>query len=275
MEATVYARDDATVLKVYRQPPALPNLHVLQQFYDLLDGEDVPFALPRIFAVEDHGDAIATVERRFTGVPMTERISASNAASFYERYLDAAFAVGRVRLRAPLGRLKLFDPGGISTSDDWHTFLRRFVDQAAARSAPFLRRDVGDWDGKRGALNARLAAPYDGPMALIHGDVFPGNILMDGDQITALLDFGIFTMWGDPLWDIATACAFFDMYGARSTRDDLLAWATQRLGAHVRPRFALYILLYSLVAADAYDPTCEDGHYRWCIANLNDDGWWN
>ena len=279
MEATVYARDAQTVLKLYHSPDVLPNLRTLQQFYDALDASRLPYALPRIITVEDHGEIVATVERRLDGTTMAQRLPdylPSRLDDLIGRYLDATFALRTVRVRVPLGRCKLFDPTGISVDADWHTFLRRYIEQASARLAPYFERDVRDWQRKRAVLRARLAHPYTGTVALIHGDIFPGNFLMVGDQITALLDFGMMTMIGDPLWDIATACAFFDMYDERGlhARDRCLAMARERLGAGVQPRLLLYILLFSVVGADAYDPTCTDGHYGWCVANLNNATWW-
>ena len=277
MEATVYARDARTVLKLYHSPDVLPNLRTLQQFYDALDAFHLPYALPRIISVEDDGEIVATVERRLDGTPMAHRVPdylPSRLDDLIGRYLDATLALRTVH--APLGRCKLFDPMGISVDADWHTFLRRYVEQASARLAPFFERDVRDWQRKRAVLEARLAHSYTGTVALIHGDIFPGNFLMVDDRITALLDFGMMTMFGDPLWDVATGCAFFDMYDSLGlhVRDRCLAMARERLGAAVQPRLLLYILLFSVVGADAYDPTCTDGHYRWCVANLNNAAWW-
>jgi hypothetical protein len=94
--------------------------------------------------------------------------------------------------------------------------------------------------------------------------------------VTALLDFGATTMVGDALFDIATSWVFFDMYdelraGARSR---LLAVILDRLGETVRGALARYVLVYSILAANAYSPTCEDGHYAWCAANLSDQQLW-
>ena len=32
--------------------------------------------------------------------------------------------------------------------------------------------------------------------------------------------------------------------------------------------------LYSLLAANTYAPDCSDGHYRWCVDNLNTEDYW-
>ncbi|MCW2916398.1 MAG: aminoglycoside phosphotransferase family protein [Actinomycetia bacterium] len=41
---------------------------------------------------------------------------------------------------------------------------------------------------------------------MIHGDLYPGNILMrDRAAVSGVIDFGTFTMIGDPLYDVAAA----------------------------------------------------------------------
>ena len=62
-----------------------------------------------------------------------------------------------------------------------------------------MSRDVGQFAAKVQELAAVLDPPYRGDHRLIHGDFFPGNLLVDDTYaITALLDFGLLTMYGDP-----------------------------------------------------------------------------
>ncbi len=126
-------------------------------------------------------------------------------------------------------------------------------------------------------LRAILAQPYHGEYRLIHGDFFPGNLLIDHDhQITALLDFGGLTMFGDYLFDIAAGWVFFDMYDElkANVRERYLALILATLGEQVRGILYRYVLIYSLLSANMYAPDCTDGHYRWCVANLNTNEYW-
>lgn len=57
----------------------------------------------------------------------------------------------------------------------------------------------------------KLAAtpPWAGPPLWLHGDPHPGNLLLDGQGLAAVLDFGDLTS-GDPATDLAAAWLVFD-----------------------------------------------------------------
>jgi len=63
--------------------------------------------------------------------------------------------------------------------------------------APGLRNRVAD---ELGVLAARW--PRHLPRAVIHADLFPDNVLMDGDQVTGLIDF-YFACTDIRAWDLA------------------------------------------------------------------------
>ncbi|MGH3689625.1 MAG: phosphotransferase [Microbacterium sp.] len=70
----------------------------------------------------------------------------------------------------------------------------------------------------------------------IHGDLHPGNILVDGHRLSALIDFGDVTS-GDPAYDLAAGWLAFDAEGRhvfrRATRDryDEATWVRARAWA--------------------------------------------
>jgi aminoglycoside phosphotransferase (APT) family kinase protein len=84
----------------------------------------------------------------------------------------------------------------------------------------FLERQVRRWkqqlDASRSRdlpgideLHDRLAAsvPRSGPPAIVHGDFRLDNLLVDDDQVTAVLDWEMATL-GDPLTDVALLDAY-------------------------------------------------------------------
>jgi serine/threonine protein kinase len=188
-------------------------------------------------------------------------------------------AVAQIPVQHAWDRHKLFDPDHISslTDGDWHQFLNRYITRKLAQLIPYLSRDVPNFAARLHQLQAILGQPYRGAYGLIHGDFFPGNLLVDGAyQIAALLDFGLFTMFGDPLFDLATSWVFFDMYDDLKiqARERYLGLLLERLGEGVRGRLYRYVLIYSILSANTYSPNCADGHYQWCAANLSNPHYW-
>lgn len=282
MEAEVYALDERRVLKLYTNSTSRTDLQTLQHFYTALDGSGLTYALPEILQITPHGDYTIVIEKQLYGQPLSE-LSATrdphHMDELLERYLTAVSELAQVPMPPGSDRYKLFDPIRISqrSDGDWHTFLRRYLNQKLAETAPYFARDVADYAAKVQRIQDWLATPYAGPHSLIHGDFFPGNLLVDETgSPTALLDFGLFTMYGDPLFDLATAWVLFDMYDElqANLRARLLEHILARFGNAIRPKLYQYVLLYSFLSANTYAPDCTDGHYAWCVANLNNTAYW-
>ncbi|WP_182113080.1 MULTISPECIES: aminoglycoside phosphotransferase family protein [unclassified Actinotalea] len=56
---------------------------------------------------------------------------------------------------------------------------------------------------------AAVASTWGGPDVWLHGDVAPGNLLVSGGALSAVIDFGT-CGWGDPACDLVIAWTFFD-----------------------------------------------------------------
>ncbi|MDO0916548.1 hypothetical protein QQM39_38720 [Streptomyces sp. DT2A-34] len=94
-EAKVYLLDAEQVLKVYADPDGTQaaRLQTLRTFYDHLDRDRVPYALPVIHAVEQHGPLLATREALLPGRPMGEVCDLTTPET-EALYLDAVTALG-------------------------------------------------------------------------------------------------------------------------------------------------------------------------------------
>lgn len=282
MEAEVFAYSPDHVLKIYAGTTSLNHLTMLQHFYDSLDRTLVPYALPRIDTIAQEGMFHLTIEQRFHGTSMAvvlPSLTPQQRDEMMQRYLSATTALSAMHAPASLDRYHLFDPASMShrANGDWYQFLDRFLTLKLDHVMPYFSRDVVQLGPKVQQLREILAQPYAGDYHLIHGDFFPGNLLINTDhQIIALLDFGLLTMYGDYLFETATSWVFFDMYDELNAnmRERYLSLVLDTLGEQVRGILYRYVLIYSILSANMYSPTCTDGHYFWCIANLNTQEYW-
>jgi aminoglycoside phosphotransferase (APT) family kinase protein len=79
--------------------------------------------------------------------------------------------------------------------------------------------------------NEALAAPWNGADVWFHGDLAPGNLLVERGRLAAVIDFGTCGV-GDPSCDLAVAWTLLDLPGRQLLRDrlrvDASSWARGR-----------------------------------------------
>ncbi|MFJ7244516.1 aminoglycoside phosphotransferase family protein [Kitasatospora sp. NPDC098652] len=279
-EARVYALGHDQVLKVYADPDQLGALETIADLYQRFDRTSVPFALPEIQSIEQHGPLLAVTETRLSGTPMGDALDLTDPATEAE-YLAAVRDFTGLRLTTPLDRRMLLDPDPAHQGEGWNAFLRRLLGQKLPKVLADLRLDVPAVDSITERLTKRLARPYTGPEGVIHGDLYPDNILVTADgKVSAVIDFGTFTLLGDPLYDLAGACAYYRMYDEDrvDVRNRLLAAAAQDLPAERRDDLADYLHLVALLSCDLYPEQDKDirdtGHYQWAADVLNTSTEW-
>jgi aminoglycoside phosphotransferase (APT) family kinase protein len=174
-----------------------------------LDAEGTHLGRPSLVMVREPGECdyfVLDGER-----PRPERVELAR------RFCDLLASLHRVEWAgAGMGRL-LADPGPWASRaelDRWEAVLRR--DQA--EPYPELELALG-W--------LRSTAPRSARTVLVHGDFKPGNVLLDGDRIVALLDWELAHL-GDPMEDLGWVTQ------PLRRREHLIpeAWERQDLLAH-------------------------------------------
>ncbi|RSM53231.1 aminoglycoside phosphotransferase [Amycolatopsis sp. WAC 01376] len=106
----------------------------------------------------------------------------------------------------------------------------RTYDASVERALTALDGDI-DVGLAREIWKTALDAPWDGVDFWFHGDVAPGNLLLDGGELAAVIDFGTCGV-GDPSCDTAIAWTLLSADGRQAFRDRLsvddAAWARGR-----------------------------------------------
>ena len=97
---------------------------------------------------------------------------------------------------------------GRTSHPSWHEWLLHFVDEPATRGAPGWRDLLRDRPTERRSFEegyarlVELAGPCPEVRHLFHDDLINRNVLVDGDCISAVLDWGS-SKYGDFVYDIA------------------------------------------------------------------------
>lgn len=274
MEGAVYAISEDRVAKLWTDG-SQQALVASQAFHTQLSAKKFTFEVPEIHEVHVLDGQCVTIERRLAGATMADRLAggelspevAQTALVGIVAELDAAgpFPAGRA-LSVLNENPPLYSPG-----QQFPQALAALVERRVHQFESVLTPAVEHLPRKLSALPDRLRDIDSGRRCVIHGDLFPGNILVDDvGGVAAVLDWGFLTTEGDPVFDAAVAASIFDMYGpaALETELNLYSRMQERLGCS-REALLVYRAAYSLITANAYDPEGKDGHFAWCVAALN------
>ncbi|WP_433160372.1 phosphotransferase [Kribbella sp. CA-247076] len=265
MEGAVYDLGGGRVRKIWfdRRPD---DVRPLKAFLD--EVPPLPFRTPRIREIIAGADGRAVSdEDLLTGTPLDQ------AGLTEDEGLDAFVAVvealGTTTAGPASKALPVLNQPFWRDDLSWGEALAALVRRRAAESHDHLKRDVADFDDLLEDLTTRLATIEPDELSVVHGDICPPNLLMEGARTAAVVDWGFYSTAGDNTFDASLAAGFFDMYGPDAQRlDNLLLDRFEALG-HDRKRMYLYRAAYAITTATIYDPDAGDGHYRWCVGNLN------
>jgi aminoglycoside phosphotransferase (APT) family kinase protein len=270
-ESAVYALGDERIARVFRAPRDPGALARLQAFLAGIDGK-LRVATPRIETIDAGGRY--TIERRLPGISLLRRLprlAGAERTAALQSFVAAADVPAALTLAdRPYGHLLEARPLAAET---WTAFLAASLERALARNRETIARAAGDaGEVRRRALALLEALPARPRKALVHGDWFAGNVLLADDlTVSGIVDFGVYTMVGDPLYDAATAALFLEMTDGATTADAAAAgaFARQRHGEAIVAT-ARFCRLYAAVtmADPAYAAPPHTGLHAWSLATL-------
>jgi aminoglycoside phosphotransferase (APT) family kinase protein len=274
VEGAIYDLGDGLIAKVWRERRAVELLR-LQAFYADVAAAGLPFATPEIVAVDEVGGSAVTYERKLPGEPLDRRLRQDDSGvdpAAARCTVDVLQALATVPATTAMRQLAVLDEDRPlwNGAADFHDALLGLLDRRAMRFGPVIRRHLPDFDRRYVRLRERIAAMPGRPDAVIHGDIYPGNILVDEQaRPLAVLDFGFLTTAGDPRLDAAIAASVMNMYGphAPAITDAMTAQVARDLG-HPADVLVTYQAAYAVATSNAFTSDGTDGHFAWCISQL-------
>lgn len=274
-EGSVFLLGNDTVAKVWIRRQ-VSELVALQRFYADVAAHPLPFATPQILRVMQVGDNAVTFERELPGTPLQNRLAESDSdldPVAVAAVVGVLRALATVPASAAMTDLPVLDEtlSLWAGNPNFHGALSGLLHRRVAQFGDVLRARVPDFDTRYAQLLIALADIEPVPASVVHGDLFGENILVDdAGRAVAVLDFGFLTTAGDPRLDVAITAAVMNMYGPHAL--EITRALTQQLAdalGHPTKTLLVYQGVYALATANAFTPDGVDGHFTWCIAQLN------
>jgi hypothetical protein len=262
-ESRVFALDNKRIARVNRTGTSQAQVAGRNALLSELgrSAGSVPFAIPVILDTEVIEEHIVTIEHRLPGRPLNQvlaELEGEARASLVRAYLEAAAQIGDLVVNRPWYG-DLLGNEAIRT----HSF-RAYLKKRASRSLAAAGRDFEAV--KPAQLAAALPEPHEA--AFVHLDAFPGNMLADGETVTAVIDFGASTIMGDRRLDPLTAAIYLTPPITPTATDRDRSVAREWLVAHELA--ALYGAAQDWIAAYWSFAHDDPDVYQWCRAILVD-----
>ena len=273
MEGTVVDVGDDLVAKIWRRRTAR-ELEALKTFYDAVAAAGPGLRTPRIHQVLRLDDQLATVETRLHGSPLTgpadRGLVLGDAA--VSVITDVLAALAALPPQPGMGVLPVLE-GEAPFDAEATPFAASLAGLVERRVKEFhqpLSARLAQLDAVASAVVDRLGELSAERLSLVHGDLIPANILVDGTaRPQAVLDFGFLTTLGDPAFDAAVTASIFDMYGPHAAESEaVLDEAVADRFGYAPRRLAVYRAAYALVTSNCFSASGSDGHFEWCARML-------
>jgi len=245
MQGAVYRLGEGKIAKIWFHA-GTTELRRLADFYGRLH---LTLRTPEIVELYEGPQYWVTVETELPGAPLYTVEPTLEAAR--DCVLDVLAELATATITPSLPVLDETEPFR-RPGQSWPEALAGLTTRRVERFRSKLQPAIPELDG---IVERLLTDLPEKPPALVHGDVTAGNILVDADcRPTAILDFGLMTMAGDPAYDAASAGTMYALWSpeVREIEAAFDAGVVSRFG-YDPELLKTYRAIHLLLIANAHD----------------------
>ncbi len=273
-EGWVYQYEENSALKIYPRSSDIEYLRNTQKFQDTLSKAKFSFATPQIEEIGEIDGILYTIEKRLHGTQMDKKIidlPTADRQRLYRSYYEAIRQVGSVTFaNLPYGQIT--DSKDTVRSESWTDFLITTLDRKLIKNGAELKHKILHLDEKVSMYKALIKSHLKSEKhQLVHSDYFLNNVLVDDLlNISAVLDFSVHAVVGDPLLDIAGVLTWNEIDPHVHPDDYMFLYdvAKSDYGGDIQTFADLYLIFSSFYFSDMDDPSFS-------IKNLNNENLWD
>ncbi len=274
MEGHIFRIGNQNVAKVWLYK-SVRDVTLLQRFYKQVQGLSLAFETPFITQVRESDGTTISVERELSGTPMRGLVAEDELEPLpftFDAVLDVLRALKEAQLSGSKSDLPILGitPSQQAKRSGATTVLLEVADQKVSRYGNHLRKSVPNFDWLYQRMVYHLLRIQPDKPRVVHGDLCPENFLLDeSNHVSAVLDWGVLSLFGDSALDASIACGVYNMYGPHHRQlDDVFLAACEETLGYSRERLLVYRALYAILTSNAYSEDAHDGHYTWCTETL-------
>lgn len=273
MESILYYLGGGKMMRIYHA--SLPvDLERMGQFYQWLAQQDLPYKTPEIFEHHQIEQYYYSIERYNVGTSLDlilDLLDSEDKKRVLSYFLDAVYSLSKITPEQNLYGEFVKAEGVQSAS--WEGFLiKKITNVVHQKKKSFLKAEIESKSLlERVSRDAHRLFETSPPLSLVHGDIFPGNVIVDPNtlQVNALIDFSSMTLKGDSRLDLAAALAYLEIIPGYVPEDsDIMRELLKEKNLELEEElYQLYIIYYSVLFmgdnCDKY-PTLP----AWCEKNI-------
>lgn len=158
------------------------------------------FRTPRVIDIRQLGGRVAVIEERLPGITLAEALKTAAGRSrqrLIVSYLEAAASIGDIDVGLRFWG-DILAPG--IRAPAYRTYLVEKLRSVRPFSGPLAEL----------LMTEPEALPDCATPSLVHFDIFPQNVLTEGDRVSAVIDFGAASKMADRRLDVWSAVAYLD-----------------------------------------------------------------